>query len=334
MRLEPENPAKIIAALDEARRLMAGFPDKAAKIDFYLADWTNKRDAASVRKENVALIERLEKEVQDPAKTTEVRASLRKAERAAITLGKEWEQRVRKIGFAVKLNEFRAALEPIKTHQDAGHPEAALAACDAAVAVFNGAFDPFDPTQDRKLMDLYAELINGSDALATKVETPEFEGKVEARDMLSAKERDLWKAGEGVTFTPTSKAFMMEGVKTDQVNVTGVVSLLPPAARPWNDLVIDLEIIVISGQLEMYLRYGPRTKAYLIRFSPTEGYELDKPYPMTIRIRGSEVWLKHPDQPENKDRFHLTTSRTGGLGFGLKPGSKAVVTKLTMKVLR
>jgi hypothetical protein len=91
---------------------------------------------------------------------------------------------------------------------------------------------------------------------------------------------------------------------------------------------------LLSGELEMYLRYLPRKKAYRIRFAPAEGYELDKPHSMTIRIRGSEVSLKHPDQPENEDRFHLTTSRTGGLGFGLKPGSKAVVTKLTMKVLR
>jgi hypothetical protein len=38
--------------------------------------------------------------------------------------------------------------------------------------------------------------------------------------------------------------------------------------------------------------------------------------------------------PENRDRIQPSTSRTGGVGFGLTPGSKADISKLGLKVLR
>jgi hypothetical protein len=181
---------------------------------------------------------------------------------------------------------------------------------------------------------ILVEAIAESDALVAKVETREFEAKIGERDMLSAKERAPWGASAGAKLTWSGREMSIEGVPIEKGKVTGVVSMLPTKAAPWHDIVLDLEFTILSGDFEMYLRYWPDRKAYKIRFGPRDGYELNKPYRMTIRVKGSDVSLSQPDQPENRDRIQPSTSRTGGIGFGLTPGFKAVISRLGMKVLR
>jgi hypothetical protein len=186
---------------------------------------------------------------------------------------------------------------------------------------------------DPGALSVLSEAIAESDALVEVVETPAFEAKIVDRDLLSPKSRSLWGASAGVTYAPGTP-MTLEGVSLPGRLVTGVVSVLPARAAPWNDLVIELEFTLLAGEMDMYLRYWPDRKSYRIRFAPTEGYEMNRPYPMTIRVKGSQVSLKQPDQPENRDRLQPSVSRTGGFGFGLPPGSKAEISKLRMKVLR
>ena len=104
--------------------------------------------------------------------------------------------------------------------------------------------------------------------------------------------------------------------------------------RPWHDIVLDLEFTIVSGEFEMYLRYWPDKRSYSIKFNAAAGYEPNKPYRMTVHVKGSSISLKQAEQPENRDRIDPNTSRTGGVGFGVNPGSKVIISVCKLKVLR
>lgn len=283
------------------------------------------------------LLDQLEKDVQDPAKRDAVMTRMAELRTAASELGSEWEGRVAKLAAAGRMAELKEAVDAAKAKEAAGNLQEALAAYDAAVARFLATFDRFGPEKPDEIgkqIALYKELLAFSDGLADRVETPEFEAGVGARDMLSPKERSVWGVSAGAKMTPSDGQIALEGIPIEGRKIVGVTSMLPPKAAPWHDVVIDLEFTLVSGEMEMYVRYWPDRKSYMIRFNPSEGYELNKSYRMTLRIKGSTISLKAPDQPENRDRFSTDTSRTGGLGFGMKEGAKAVITRCDLKVLR
>jgi hypothetical protein len=215
-----------------------------------------------------------------------------------------------------------------------GDPKAALDAYDKAIAAFIETIAPLGTRVDQPTIALYKELVEESDKLVDKLETPEYEAKIAERDMLGTNERTLWGKSAGVDWTFGDKKLEVSGAEVPGRKITGLASILPPRSTPWHDLVIDLEFAILQGDCEMYLRYEPSKKAYLIRFNSKEGYELNKAYRMTIRVKGSSISLKAPDQPENRDKFQASTSRTGGIGFGLEPGSKVVISSCKLKVLR
>jgi hypothetical protein len=188
---------------------------------------------------------------------------------------------------------------------------------------------------DHRLLRVLSDAIADSDALVDKVETPDFERRCPERDLIGRPERPLWGASPGAKFAISPRSVVVEGLPIEgRPKVVGVVSVLPTKAAPWHDLVLDLEFTILSGELEMYVRYWPDKSSYQMRFSPSEGYELNKPYRMTVRVKGSTITLQQADQPENRDRFMVGMSRTGGVGFGLRPGSKAEISRLNLKVLR
>jgi hypothetical protein len=115
----------------------------------------------------------------------------------------------------------------------------------------------------------------------------------------------------------------------------GVVScgLLPKT--PWRDLVLDLEFQTTAGDgFELYLRYWPDRRWYTLTFRSKDGYETGTTYQIKLRIRGSRITLSSPGQPDQSDVLSLNTSRTGGIGFGLTPGTKVTITSCKVKILR
>src|SRR4029078_12431340 len=121
------------------------------------------------------------------------------------------------------------------------------------------------------------------------------------RDLLSSKEKGLWGESVGASRQLKDGKLLLERTVVHNRRVTGVVSCLPTKAEPWRDLVIDLEFTILAGRFDLGLCYGPDIKYYLIRFDAQNGYELEKPYRMTLGIKGSSVSLKQPDTPLNAD---------------------------------
>jgi hypothetical protein len=235
----------------------------------------------------------------------------------------------------LRVEELKKALADAKTKAAASASAFdALAAYDEAVVAFTNYFEANGGTAGRPVVDLYKDLLAASDALVDKAETPEHEASVPARDMLSSSARALWGESVGVSADRTSGYLTITGVEIPGIKVTGVCSLLPPKAAPWHDLSIDLEFTIVEGGFEMYLRYEQAKKSYRINFKPSEGYELNKPYRMTVKVKGSSISLKAPDLPENRDRLDAAVSRTGGIGFGIAAGSKVTISRLMVKVLR
>ena len=98
---------------------------------------------------------------------------------------------------------------------------------------------------------------------------------------------------------------------------------------------MDLNFTIVSGGgFELYLRYWPGRSNYLIGFRPEAGYELGKPYQVTIRVKGKRVELSQPVEKPQIDKLSVAVGQTGGVGFALHPGDKVVISSCKIKVLR
>jgi hypothetical protein len=211
----------------------------------------------------------------------------------------------------------------------------ALKAYDAGIDEFGRRLkDPGSTPRDIVAKAL-TTAITESDSLVYIVETPLYEARATERDMLSPRERGPWGSSAGIKADYQERNIVLTGVDAEGGRkVTGVASILPTRKESWRDLVVDLEFALLAGEMDMYVRYWPDKKSYRLRFAPTEGYELNKPFRMRICVKASQIGLQLPDQPEKFDRFDIDTSRSGGIGFGLSKGSKAAITLLRLKVLR
>jgi hypothetical protein len=290
------------------------------------------------RDANLKVIAQLEWELaHSSAKIEKPWIRLAEVKRAAASLGGDCDARVAGIASALAGNPLREALGDAKALQAAGKLADALAVCDAATVYFendlNGGANRRPRSPGPSAVDLFREIAAISDAVGEQIETPEFEALVTARDLLGPSERGLWEGGRSALFR-FDKDLTILGAG-DHARIKGVVAVVPPKSAPWHDFVLDLEFTLVSGDLELCLRCGPGRGGYRMRFGRSEGYELGKPHRLTISVKGSEVSLKPEGQPDKlRDRMIVEMGRTGGIGFALDPGAKAVISRLDLKVLR
>lgn len=238
-----------------------------------------------------------------------------------------------KLRQVMAVNALKESVDAAKAKEAAGSLQEAVAAYDAAVVKFMTHFEANGGTAEAPVIELYKSLIADADRLAERVETPEFEAKIAARDLLSPQEESLWGASKGAKWSRSDGGIVVEGVEVER-KIQGVVSFLPRRSEAWHDIVLDLEFTIASGELDLYLRYWPDRRFYTIKFNEASGFEPAKRHRMTIRIKGSTITLAQPGEPSKSDTMIFATSRTGGIGFGLNAGSKAEISKLTVKVLR
>jgi len=238
-----------------------------------------------------------------------------------------------KVRQAMEVIALKESIDVAKAKEAAGQLQEALAAYDAAVEKFGKHFGANGGTAEPPIIQLYQELVADADALAAKVETPEFEAKIAARDLLSKQEEGLWGASVGSKWSRSEGAIVVEGLTVDR-KIQGVASVLPKKNEGWHDVVIDLEFTIVSGECDLLLRYCPDSRYYAIKFNEASGFESGKRHRTTIRIRGSTVTLMQPGEPSKSDKFAIMTSRIGGIGFSLDAGSKVTISKLDVKVLR
>jgi hypothetical protein len=330
---EPDNFDKQLDAIKTAEPKMEGFPAKKGELQTLQGDVTMKRDAFNTKKEAETLLAELTKEVEDPTKLEGVPLKLDRANKFGSSQGKEYLAKLKEIETRLTLNTLKRKVDAAKSKEAEGNAFDALSAYDDAVIQFNKYFDK-TTTPEKPIVDLYKELLNESDKLVERTLTPEYEASVAERDLLSTKERGLWGSSEGVKHSFAGRELKLDGVPVEGKKILGVTSALPPRSTPWYDIALDLEFTILQEGFEMYLRFDQAKKNYRINFNPKEGYELNKPYRMTVRVKGSTITLKPADQAENRDRLDPSTSRQGGIGFGVPKNASVVISVCKVKVLR
>jgi hypothetical protein len=235
----------------------------------------------------------------------------------------------------VHRRQLTELLDAAMAKKAAGQSAEALAASDTAVIRFAAALKEAGSKPDASLLKDYKELLKLSDSLVDQIQTPEFESKTPERDFLSEKERPLWGSSVASRFSFSKSVATIEGVKFEsRPTITGVVSVLPALTAPWHDLAIDFEFTIVAGELDLYLRYWPDAKPFAIRLSPQTDFEIGKLYRASIRVQGSRVTFRPHGQPEAVDTLGIAISRTGGVGFGVRAGSRVDVSAFKVKVLR
>lgn len=233
---------------------------------------------------------------------------------------------------AATLNDY---IVRAKAKEASGDLAGALAVYDEA---FSSLTDEYERTRrgktDPELLTIFKRMLSESDRLVERFETPEFEAAVPERDMLSVSERHLWGKSVGVNLVFEDPGVLLTGVESSDKKLTGVVDLGMTPATPWHDLVMRLSFTIVSGELELFLRYWPGRVPFSIKLNRSTGFELNKPYDVTFRIKGRKIEMIVPDAPPVVDTFARSTSRAGGVGFAMNPGSKVILSACKVKLLR
>jgi hypothetical protein len=330
----PDDYPALKKVFEDAEPKVKLFPPLRSELSNYKQEAIAREQKAASNADNMKLLQDVQQAVEDPAKRQTVRVLLDRARVVANSMGKEYADEVLKVQQKLTLYTLKDGVDAAKAKEASGDLPGALAAYDEAVIRFNKEFDKTGgKAETPDILNLYKELIAESNRLVDRVETPEFEAAVPERDMLSAKERAAWGKSLGAEFTFAARELEMKGVEVPGKKILGVVSFAG-WDPPWHDIVMDMNFTIVQGSFELYLRYHPAKRWFTLNFDQKAGYELNKPYQITLRIKGSKVELTAPDQQPQTDMLTENTNRTGGIGFGLAPGSKVIISSCKVKVLR
>jgi hypothetical protein len=289
---------------------------------------------------SMAFINALECDAREPAKVPKPWIRLAEARRRASILGKHWEARVEEVGAELAAKQI---VDDAKALEAAGDPRAALGTLDAVLAQSPYRVLSYGRTGSATAAGVYRRLLAASNDLVARFETPEYEAKLKARDLLSPEEGGLWRATAEAGFKlevgraplrSDRPGMTLQGTGDGRMANMGIVSVEPPREAAWTDLIVDLEFTRLAGPFEMYLRYGPESGNYRVRLDKPEGYELNETYRIVVALRGRTATLKRGDQPPESAEVRPGTARGGGIGFGLVAGSTVVISRLDVKVLR
>jgi hypothetical protein len=289
--------------------------------------------ARETKADNQRLLDEIHGAVEDPARQAEAAELLERARLVAPSMDASFRYSLDVLAGTLLFNRVKPAFDAAKAKGEAGDPKGALDAHEDLIAFLAKELDRFDVKYRSDVRDLYKGAVSASDKLVEELETPELEAAIPARDLLTAVERGHWGKSAGIELAFDRPGLEIKGVEIPGKKITGIGSV-GLGTPPWRDLVMDLQFTLVSGGFDVFLRYAPSARHYMVRFDQSSGYELAKPYHVTLRVKGSKVEMLEADRKPQTDVLSWNTSRTGGIGFGLQPGSKVLISSLTLKVLR
>lgn len=339
-----------LAAIDKALAFLTTedklFPKEIRELTDLRVAVVAKIQQEEAQRKNADMIKQAEEWVEDKtyAKLPDVRARMESLKVAAGSMGEDFKNRV-------KVLEEKLILYSMKATAQKADDEAAKAGSDLekALEAYNQAFITFkDFFKNYQIKDkndpvvvAFKEIVAKSDDLTTRLCTAEYIEKTVARDMLTPREQKLWGTSKdtGCDFVFQGRELIVSHKPIEGKKLTEILSLDGWSKPAWHDLVIDIEFEILSGGFEFYLRYVPGYKYFTLAFpgkdkDAKEGYDLNTPIRMQIKVIGSKVTISQGDQPEFSDTIEATVSRTGGIGIGVMTGSKVAIKACTIKVLR
>ncbi len=297
---------------------------------------------AEGKKKSLTTLKEAEEAVESADKIGSVALKLQSLKVAANAMSKEFQDRVIAIDGKLELNKLKFTLE--KSRADAGtasDPENKLRAYEPAMEAFNAYFRKPTKPHDQAVV-YFKEGVKEWDDLVAKLETPEYISNTPVRDLLAAKERQpggVWGGTEGIRHEWSGRELVIEGVAVEkdgkERKLRGLFSI-DGWSQKWTDLVLDIEFTIVAGEFDMMMRYRPDGyKPYTATYKAGEGgFNANEPYRMTVRVMGSTVEIEQADQPKSGDVLQPTVSRNGGIGFAVPKGSKIVISRCDLRVLR
>lgn len=297
-------------------------------------------------RKNLEMLKQAEEWVDDKtySKLPECRARKEILIVAASTMDEDFKKRVKAFVDKLELNNIKATAQKAEDEAaKAGSDTAkALEAYDAAVATFKDILKNYKSTgKDDPVINAYKEMLGKSDALAAQLCTADYIEKTPARDMLLAREQKNWGTSKDnpCDYVFQGRELIISHKPVEGKKLTEILSLDGWSKPAWHDIQIDLEFEILSQGFELYIRYIPGYKNFMFPFpgkdkQPADGYDLNTPAKMTIRVIGSTVTMQQGDQAQFSGTIDPTVSRTGGIGIGVPTGGKVAIKSCTVKVLR
>jgi|GEM_PF-5396418 len=317
--------------------------DLRMRITSAQSDMKSRIEVAEGKKKALAMLKEAEEAVESAEKIGSVALKLQSLKVAANQMSQDFQTRVIAIDGKLELNKLKFTLE--KSRADAGtasDPENKLRAYEPALDAFNTYFrKPTKPHE--QAIAYFKEGVKEWDDLVARLETPEYISNTPVRDMLAAKERQpggAWGGTDGIRHEWSGRELVLEGIAVvdkegKERKLRGIYSI-DGWSQKWTDVVMDIEFTIVSGEFDMMMRYRPDGyKPYTATYKAGEGgFNANEPYRMTVRVMGSTVEIEQADQPKSGDTLQPTVSRNGGIGFAVPKGSKIVISRCDMRVLR
>lgn len=316
--------------------------DLRNRIDSMKMDLAGRKEVALGKKRSRDTLKEAEAAVESADKIGSVSLKLQQLKIAANNMDKEFVDRVMAIEGKLELNKLKFSLE--KARADAGaasDAENKLRAYEATMDMFKDYFNRSAKPHEQ-VIAFYKEAVKDWDDLVIKLETPEYEASTPVRDLLAQKERQpggVWGGTEGVKHEWAGRELVIEGVAAmdkdgKERKLRGVFSI-DGWSQKWTDLVMDIEFTIVAGEFDMMLRYRPGQKPYTVAYQAgVGGFNASEAIRMTVRIKGSEVEFEQQNQAKTGQRLQYSVSRNGGIGFAVPKGSKIVISRCDMRVLR
>ncbi len=360
---DEEEAKKLVAfAEDEANLKVWKGSDRASEIQGRLARAKTIIQGFHDRREVTGRFDELAAKVQEIASLTsddlaQLKRDLETLDARAGIVSTEFVQKladtIQAVGEAYSTRLIEEAREAAK---DTATPEAARAALakyaraeeesqkglDAAYKAWQA--DRQNPQiieKKNSAEDAYKEVIRESDELGAKVYTEDFIERTPWIDLLSGEWATKWNAAVLKGFSHPLENGVLQVVGPDpDAKGDGVISI--GDLDKWRDFVLEMEITLISGGCDLFLRLGRSIdNVENTRLSSEGDGALPANEPLTVEVvfQGSEwTFYAHSESfdPGGPTSFEVswTAQREGAIGLGVPSGTRFNVTKLRVKVLR
>jgi hypothetical protein len=201
--------------------------------------------------------------------------------------------------------------------------------------------DPELLAERKRVEELYQLAIRESDELGSRVYTEEFVAQVPWVDLLSEERASQWIMASVKGFSRSIENGVLHVVGPDpDATAIGVLSI--GDAENWRDFNLEMEITLLSGTTDLFLRLGPTVSNVESTVLSTEGdAPLPANEPITIEISfiGSTwTYYAHSDSfdPGSPSEYSVNwvSQRHGAIGFRVPSGTEFKVTKMRIQVLR